>query len=182
MFASVYLQVTLFFTPLALMLPCLSTTTCSNWRSNMSGVGPCATSLDFNFIVCFEARSRVRPVWLVLSWATYFAPVVCPISFRCVVVDGEVTIRVGQKEIFPVHRTVHQNVFSVALVHNHLIGDQRIQGVLRHEIGSGLGEGVLTNELSAGALCLARSTSATSNQAQIRIKVTPQEETAFSIP
>ena len=26
---------------------------------------------------------------------------------RINVVDGEVTIRVGQKEIFPVHRTVH---------------------------------------------------------------------------
>ena len=77
--------------------------------------------------------------------------------------------------------------FDVALFVHHYVQQLAEQHaahrtVHQHEIGSGLGDGVLTNELSAGALCLARSTRAMSKQAQIRIKVTPQEETAFSIP
>jgi len=97
-----YLQVTLFFSTSALMWPCLSTTTCSNWRSNMFGVGPCATNLDFNVMVWFDARSRVRSVWLVLSLATYLAPVVWPMPFRCA--TGRVVHNAGSDVAACVHR------------------------------------------------------------------------------
>src|SRR6266481_1128052 len=77
-----YLQATVFFTMSALMFPFLSTTTCRIWRSSMSGVGPWATNLDFKVVVVFEATSRVLSLLLVLSRATYWAPVVCPIPVK----------------------------------------------------------------------------------------------------